>query len=503
LQILFPLLVEKIPFFVLVAFSSVVGFVMSGVQGVFEQGSRLPLGVRVGNAMIGYCGYLGKLFWPTDLAVLYPRPMHSPLGQIALAGGVLLGISALVLLLLRRHPYLLVGWLWYCGTLVPMSQVVTIGAQAMADRWSYVPSLGVLILLVWGACELVQGKAEIRGQRSEVRGQKSEIGDTQHVSRTGVQSQIANRKSQIFLWVAGVAAVILLLAITRQQLGYWRDSEALFQHTVAVTKGNYYAYNQLGAALSTKGQLEEATRQYREAVRVKPDYPQGRINLGLALGQEGRSDEAITQLREGLRLDPKFRDGHYLLGLALVQIGQIDEAIREFKLALHVNPDHADTHNDLGLALGRKGRINEAILHFQTAVRLKPDHASAHINLGVALARRGQLDEAIREYQQAVRLKPADGDLLYNLAAALAKRGQLDEAIRYYQEALRREPDRAETHNNLGTALYQQGRAGEAIREFQEALRLKPDYAEARKNLIVALAAQSGPAPLPGAATNR
>ena len=422
---------EKAVFFVGVGCMSLGTFVVSGVHGVFEPGARLPMGARIGNAMISYCVYLGKLFWPTNLAVIYPRPMHSPLGQIVLAGALLLGISALVLLSHRRHPYLLIGWLWFCGTLVPVSQLVTVGAQAMADRWSYVPSLGVLIVVVWGACE------------------------------------IANRQSQILLWSAGGAVVVLWQAMTWQQLGYWKDSEALFRHAVAVTQGNYYAYNQLGSALSLKGPGEEVTRQYREAVRIKPDYVQGLINYGLALGQEGRSEEAIVQLRKGLRLDPKFLDGHYLLGLALVQNGQIDEAIREFKQALIVNPDHADTHNDLGLALGRKGRIKEAILHLEAAVRLNPDHVGAHINLGVALAKEGHLDEAIRQYQEALRLQPDDGDLLYNLGAALARRGKLDEAIRCYQEALRLEPGRAEAHNNLGTAFYQQGRTGEAIGQYR------------------------------------
>jgi protein O-mannosyl-transferase len=466
---LFRLVREKAAFFVGVGCMSIGTFVVSGFQGVFEPGARLSMGARVGNALISYCSYLGKLFWPTDLAVIYPRPMHSPLSQVLLAVALLLGISTLVLLWPRRRPYLLIGWLWYCGTLVPVSQLVTVGAQAMADRWSYSPLLGVLIVVIWGAGDLVRGR----------------------------------RNLVLALSVAGVAVVVLWLAMTQQQLGYWKDSEVLFRHTVAVTKDNYYAYNQLGSALHQNSKIEEVTRQYQEAVRIKPDYPQGRINFGLALGQEGRSEEAIAQLREGLRLDPKFLDGHYLLGLALVQNGQIDEAIREFKQALLVNPDHADTHNDLGLALGRKGKIDEAILHLQTAVRLKPDHAGAHINLGVALGRKGQTDEAIREYQQAIRLKPDDADVHYNLGAALAKRGQTDEAIRHYQETIRLKPDRAEAHNNLGSAFYQQGRTSEAIREFQEALRLKPDYAEARKNLSVALAALAGSAPPPGAVTNR
>jgi len=498
---LFRLVWEKAAFFVGVGCMGLGTFVVSGFQGALALGSHLPLGVRVGNAMISYCGYLGKLFWPTDLAVLYPLPGHCPLWQVLLAGALLLGVSTLVLLWPRRHPYLLVGWFWFCGTLVPVSQLVAVGAQAMSDRWSYSPSLGVLILLIWGAYELVRGKAEGRSQRSEVASQRSDL--TFHVSRFTPHASIANRKSQIFLYVAGVAAMVLFLAMTRQQLSYWQDSEALFRHTIEVTKANYYACNNLGSAFSKKGQIEEATRQYREAVRIKPDYPQGRINLGLALGQAGRSDEAVTQLREGLRLNPQFHDGHYLLGLALVQNGQIDEAIRQFREALRVDPDHVGTHNDLGLALGRKGRMDEAILHLREAVRLNPYHAGAHINLGVALSQKGRSDEAITQYQEALRLKPADGDLLHNLGAALAKRGQLDEAIRYYQEALRLEPDRAETHNNLGTALYQQGRTGEAIREFQAALRLKPDYADARKNLIVALAAQANPAPPPGTTTNR
>ena len=468
-SIILRLVWEKAAFFVGVGCMSLGTFVVSGFQGVFEPGAHLSLGTRVGNAMISYCGYLGKLFWPAELAVIYPRSMHSPLGQVVLAGGVLLGVSVLVLVLVRRHPYLLVGWLWYCGTLAPMSQVVTIGIQAMADRWTYGSSLGVLILVIWGADELTRRR--------------------RHLVLAAV--------------VAGGVAMVLCWALTRQQLGYWQDSEALFRHTTEITKGNYYGYNNLGNGLGKKGKIDEAIRAYQEAVRINPDFAQGRINLGLTLGQKGRSTEAIAQLREGLRLDPNFHDGHYLLGLALVQNGQIDEAIRQFKEALRVNPDHADTHNDLGLALGRKGKMDEAILHLREALRLKPDHAGAHINLGVALSQKGKMDEAIHHYQEALRLQPDAAAVHYNLGAVLAQRGQMDEAIRHYQEALRLEPDRAEAHNNLGTAFYQQGRVGEAIHEFQEALRLKPDYAEARKNLVVALAAQASPAPPPGATTNR
>ena len=459
---LLPLLVEKIPFFVNVVCIVIGGQVVLGFYGTLEPGVGLSLGARVGNAMVSYCGYLGKLFWPADLAVLYPHPGQSPLGQVALAGGLLLGISALFLALFRRHPYLLMGWLWFCGTLVPMSGAVAIGIQSTADRWTYVPSLGVLILLIWGAGELVQGKSEIRNPKAEGN-PKSEIRNTK-----GGPADLISGFGLRISCVAGGVAMVLCLAMTRQQLGYWQDSEALFRHTVAVTKGNYGAYNNLGSALSKKGQVEEAIRQFQEALRIKPDYPQALINLGAALGQKGEMDQAIQYLREAIRLNPSYRDGHYLLGLALIQNGQIDEAIRQFQEALHVYPDHVGAHYDLGLALGRKGEMDQAIQHLREAVRLNPDHAGAHINLGVALSQKGEMDEAIR----------------------------------HYQEASRREPNRADVHNNLGTIFHQQGRTGEAIREFQEALRLKPDYAEARKNLVVALAVV-GRVPSPGAGTNR
>jgi tetratricopeptide (TPR) repeat protein len=458
---------EKIPFFVIVVCLGIGSTLVLKLNAAMEPGSRLPLGGRVGNAMISYCGYLGKLFWPTDLAVLYPHPGQSPLGLVVLAGGLLLGISALFLAWPRRHPYLLMGWLWFCGTLVPVSAVVTIGSQAMSDRWSYVPSLGAIILAIWGAGELARGR----------------------------------RYLELALPVGAGVAMVLCWAMTREQLGYWKDSEALFRHTIEVTKGNYGAYNNLGSALSKKGQFDEAVRQFQEALRIKPDYPQAQINLGVVLSQKGEPGQAIQHLQEAIRLSPNFRDGRYLLGLALVQNGQLDEAIHQFEETLRVRPDHVGAHYDLGLALGRKGQMDGAIYHLRETIRLSPDHAGAHINLGVALSQKGETDEAIRQFQEALRLTPDSAAAHYNLGAALAKRGQMEEAIRHYQEAIRLEPNRAEAHNNLGTALYQQGRNGEATRQFQEALRLKPDYAEARKNLILALPAPASPAPPSGAPT--
>ena len=222
------LVTEKIPFFALAAVASVVTFMVQKHGGAVVSVENLPLGARSGNALISYCRYLGKLFWPTDLAVFYPHPGYWPMEQVLLAGGLMLGISVLLFVKRRRYPFLLMGWLWFCGTLVPVIGLVQSGEQAMADRFTYVPSLGVLILAIWGAYELT------RRWRYHV----------------------------IALSVAGSAAIVLCMALTRQQLGYWQDSETLFRHALEVTENNYLAHNNLGDALIKKGQIDEAISQY-------------------------------------------------------------------------------------------------------------------------------------------------------------------------------------------------------------------------------------------------
>jgi tetratricopeptide (TPR) repeat protein len=426
---------EKAPFFFLVALMSVVTFVVQKRAGALAAGESLTLSARLGNALISYCRYLGKMFWPTELALGYPHPGQWPLGRVVLAGGVILGVSVLLWVRRQRYPYLLMGWLWYCGTLVPVSQVIQTANEAMADRWTYLPSLGVLILTVWGAYELTcRWRYQVLG-----------------------------------LSVAGGAAIVLCLALTRHQLGYWRDSEALSRHTLEVTENNDIAHNQLGAALAKKGQMDEALRHFQEAIRLNPHYSAAHNNLGLARGMKGQMDEALRQFQEAARLKPDHADAHNNLGAALIDKGQIDEAIHQYQEAIRLEPDYAEAHNNLGLALGKKGQIDEAMGQFQKAVRLKPDYADAHHNLGAALGMKGQTDEAIRQFQETVRLKPDYADAHHNLGVALAKKGQIDEAIR----------------------------------QFQEALSLKPDYGNARRNLDVLLDTKAHSSKPPGASTNR
>jgi protein O-mannosyl-transferase len=344
---------EKIPFFALVGLMSVVTFVVQKRGGFLALGERLTVSARLGNALISYCRYLGKLFWPADLVAFYPHPGRWPLGRVLLAVGLILAISLLVWVRRRRYPYLLMGWLWFCGTLVPASQVIQTGTHAMADRFTYVPSLGILILTVWGAYALT------RGWRCHV----------------------------LALWVASGAAIVLCLALTRQQIAYWRgDAEALLRHTLEVTENNDLVHKDFGVILYQRGQIDEAISHFQESVRSKPKDADAHYNLGVALDRKGQIDAAIGQFQEAIHLEPDHADAHYNLGVAFYQQSRAAEAIREFREAIHLKPDHAMAHNNLGVALAKNGQTDEAIRRFQEALRLMPDYADARKNLDVLLA---------------------------------------------------------------------------------------------------------------------
>ena len=455
---LLSLLVEKIPFFALAALASVMTFVVQQHGGAMKGAEKLPLVERTGNALISGCRYLGKLFWPSDLVVFYWHPGQWPIGKVLLAGGLILGLSVLLWVQRRRFPFLLVGWLWFLGTLVPVIGLVQVGQQAMADRYTYIPSLGVLILAVWGAGELMQGKAEGRKPKAESR--KPKGGPAGLISGFGFRISALFRASGFGLrisCVAGCSAIVLSAALTRQQIGHWTDSEALFRHALEVTENNYVAHKFLGDALDKRGQIDGAISQYQQSLRLKPDDALVCNNLGVALDKKGQTEDAIRQYREVIRLEPDRPFPHYNLGNALLKKGQMDKAITQYQEAIRLKPDYADAHNNLGNALNNKGQLDAAIEQYQQAIRLKPNYAIAHNNLGAAFGRKGRTNEAISQYQEATRLNPQD---------ALA-------------------------HNNLGVALDNMGRTDEAISQFQEAVHLKPDYTDAKDNLARAFELKS------------
>jgi protein O-mannosyl-transferase len=351
------IILEKIPFFALAAAASVVTFAVQHLGGALLEGGALPLGARVANALISYGRYLGMMFWPTNLAVFYPHAGVGSVPDAAIAGVLILCVSVLVFLLRQRHGFLLMGWLWYCGTLVPVIGLVQSGEQAMADRFTYLPSLGVMIMLIWGAWELVKGW----------------------------------RHGSTILSVAPAVALALCVAATRHQLTFWRNSETLFRHALRVTKDNYLAHLNLGSALDEKGTSAEAIHEYQEALLLKPENATAHYDLGVALVRVGETGKGISEYREAIRLKPDHAQAHYSLGNALIKDGQLDDAITEFQRAVSLNPDLVEAHNNLGFALARKKQFDEAVREFQEVLRLKPDHVNARRNLEAVLAAKARL----------------------------------------------------------------------------------------------------------------
>jgi tetratricopeptide (TPR) repeat protein len=437
---------EKIPFFALSAAGAIVTYVVQQHSGAVGVLAAFPFGQRVENAVVSYVVYIAKMLWPTRLAAFYPYPSDIPLWQAGLAAAALAGISILVLRSFRAYPYLAVGWLWYLGTLAPVIGLVQVGAQARADRYMYVPMVGLSIMLAWGVADLVRRRPRARPAAA----------------------------------VLAAAACLCCAVLAAAQVQHWRNSESLFEHALAVTGGNYVAHNNLGTALEEiPGRLPEAIAHYQSALRINPDSAEAHNNLGNAWAQlPGRLPEAIAQYEAALRIRPTYAAAHLNLGTVLMRTpGRLPDAIAEYHAAVRLGPNNAEAHNDLGRALAQlPGRLPEAIAEYRAALGADPNYAEAHNNLGNALAQfPGCLPEAIGEYQAALRAKPDYAEAHYNLAVSLGEAGRTPEAIGEYEAALRAKPDYEEAHYNLGVTLAKAGRLPEALAHFDAALRISPN----------------------------
>jgi len=458
---------EKLPFFALSAVAAVTTYLVQEHSGAVGAFANYPPGLRLENALVSYVVYLGKMWWPSGLAVFYPYPREIPAWH---AGPAALGLTTVSFFALRSRssrPYLAAGWLWYVVTLLPVIGLVQVGAQARADRYLYVPMVGLAIVLVWGADDLLRGAPRVRPAGA----------------------------------VAAVIACLLCAVTAAAQVEHWRDSESLFRHALAVTRENYLAHNNLGAALAGQpGRLAEAIDHYQAALRIWPDYPDAHNNLGSALAQTpGGLPRAIAEFEAALRERPEFAEAHFNLANTLAQIrGREADAIAQYREALRIRPDYLAAHINLGAVLLRTpGRLPDAIAEYRTALQLDPRSAEAHNNLGSALAlTSGGLREAIAEFQAALADDPGYARAHYNLANVLAGiPGRRPEAIAEYQACLRADPAYADAHYNLAVTLGEAGRTQEAVAEYEAALRLQPDSARAHYNLGVILLKLGGRLP--------
>jgi Flp pilus assembly protein TadD len=397
------LLLEKVPLFVLVLAWCVLTFISEHHIDKLPSLQGYPLNVRVWNALLAYVSYLGKMLWPAYLAAFYPHPRAAVSVLHALGAGLLLVVlTGLVLGAGRRWPYLPVGWLWYLGTLVPVIGLVQIGNHGMADRYAYVPLIGLFLLLTWGAADLAT----------------------------------ALRLPRPVLLAITAAVLSTCVSRTWVQVGYWKSDRDLWEHALAVTTKNGMAHTFLGCYYHQLGRIQRARQEFEKAVSFDPEFPMFRHNLAISLRDLGREEEGVVECRKALAVEPA--NWEYLLTLAslLRNLGREEAALAELHNAARLNPGNPVPHNSLANLLVDLDRHDEALREYHKALALDPRYPSPHVGLGNLLASLGRRDEARTEYRLALALYPQAPIPHYNLAKAYQEEGRLEEALAEYHHAL-------------------------------------------------------------------
>jgi tetratricopeptide (TPR) repeat protein len=445
---------EKIPFFLLSAASCVVTFAAQKQNDVVQSLERLSIAERLQNAFVAYASYLEKTFWPTDLAFFYPHPESWATGRVIASLLLIVTLTSAVVWLGRKFPFAVTGWFLFVGMLVPTIGIIQVGDQSMADRYTYLPLIGIFVLLVWGTAEICVRWRVPRGVIGAV-----------------------------------TAAVIAACAVrTSAQLSHWRDSETLFRHALAVTTNNYIAHTNLGNVLVAQGKIPEAIGHYEEAGKIRPDNAEPFNNLGTALLQQRRVEEAIRAFEQALQIDPQLATARHALCRLLMASGRGQAAIPHLEKILLAEPNNASARRDLGFALLQADRAEEAIPHLESALKTLPPSGAAHYDLAIALFKSGQTEAAVPHFQKASEAEPQNLEFLNNLGWALLQSGQVDEAIARFRAVLKMQPDAGPTHQTLAIALLRKGEAREAITHYQFFLNQLPNDARALSDLAWVLA---------------
>jgi len=452
---------EKIPLFILAAVLAVVTYIVQSSWGATGLGRSLPVGGRVANAAVAYTGYIQKMLWPVNLAVLYPYP-ESGWGLIRPIVSLLMlvAVSVSVLKAAGRYRYLATGWFWFLGTLVPVIGFVQVGRQAMADRYTYIPSVGLSIIVAWG------------------------LGD--------ILGRWRYRRS---LLAAGFIVITVAMTVaTRAQVVYWKDSLTLFGRAAAVTRNNTTMLKNLGNEMRSAGRYTDAIDFFEEAIATDPGDTEAMVCKARVLLDMGRVEQAGVVLSEALRVRPDSAEAQNWLGVVLSRKGLLPEAIVRYRRAIALKDDYATAWNNLGIALNELGKTAEAVESYRRAVEIKGDYAEAHSNLGLALQSAGRIEEAMAEFNTALSMKPGMPEALKGLGKALLISGRTAEAIEVYRRVLRDNPLDESVINDLGAAFGQKGDSEKAVEHFKKALAIRPGYPDALCNLAVALYKQGCPA---------
>jgi tetratricopeptide (TPR) repeat protein len=372
------LILEKVPLMIIALSVCWETFFAQSISGAVSSLERLHFAYRMQNTITSYVTYLWKMIWPLNLAIFYPYPKHFNTALVALYFLFLICVTMIVIKFLRKFPYLVTGWFWYLGTLIPVIGIVQVGSQSMADRYTYIPSIGIFIIASWGLTDIFRRW---------------------------------NYGGRVALSILSAGVLGFLSYSTYIQISTWKNSETLYSHALGVTSDNYLAYNNLGVALYNRGDVDSAIRHYQESLKIKLNYINAHCNLGIALTKEKKYTEAFIHYRECLRIEPGYSEAYYNMGVAFSEMGRKDEAIKQYLEALKNNSNHENAHNNLGLLLAEKGNLNEAIQHYLKALRVNPDNTRTRINLTDALLKKGRFDEALSQVDEAIKSSPRNPNL--------------------------------------------------------------------------------------------
>jgi tetratricopeptide (TPR) repeat protein len=451
---------EKIPFFALVLLSSLVTFLVQKQGGAAASLDDFPLFARVLNSLESYVAYIWMLVWPVNLTIFYPLPQPQLPWKGLLAGVALVAATALILRRVRRRPWLFVGWFWYVGTLVPVIGIVQVGNQAHADRYTYVPYVGLFLMIVWSIAEHGWPACHVRRKVA-----------------TG----------------ACAAVLLALLGRTFDQVFYWRNSVTLFEHAIAITENNPLAHADLGVAYYQLGQHEKAFASFKRALDINPNYHHPPLGLGLNLIRTGKYDDAVRILAMVAQHRPKDQDVRQSLGIALAKNGRYEDAMAHFADILKLNPRNIEALTNFGMALAAAGRTDDAITCYLAALREESDLPDTRNNLGAAYESQGKTKEALEQYATAVKLAPDMAEARVNLGKLLAKEGRWNEAAPHFAKTIELKPEDSQGQFYFGLSLLNEQKTGLAITHMREAVRLRDDWVFAVQTLARILATHPDP----------
>ena len=432
------LFAEKIPLFALAAVSSVITVVAQRGQGAMNMLEPVALDVRIANALVSYITYISKMIYPSHLAVMYPHPGGElELWYALISLFVILLVSIIVIRFGRRSPYLVLGWFWYLGTLVPVIGFVQVGVQGMADRYSYLPSIGFFIVVVWGVAKLVERR----------------------------------RFLKIATTAAAFIIVFLLVVCTRKQVQYWKDNFTLFERALLVTEESPEVLYNMGVVMQTERNFDLALQCYREALQQKTDYFQASNNIGNILRQQGKLDEAASYIHKALEINSNFSQAHNNLGLVLAAQGNFSEAVVHFRRAVEIAPDFIGARQNLAAALQSNGQYDEAIKHYREILRFNPGYLLSLKDLaGILIVhpvpeQRNPAEAVLLAERAAELTEHKNPAVLETLAAAYAADGQFDRAVITIQEAISLAPNAERFKGQL--EMYQQHKLPLELMDWQ------------------------------------